>query len=299
MSKIHEALKRAEEERSLGDAGTRVVESLPVNSWLPEINVIGAEAVQRALSEAPKSPPLSWESICARCHQVQWRPTKQMLFLNDNSPQDIGIEEFRTLRSRLNQLRAKHSLKIILVASPLPAEGKTFLAANLAQVLAQEQKSRVLLMDGDLRRSRLHEALGASGEPGISDYLTRQADEMSIMQRGPLENLVFVPGGRAASNPAELIADGRLKALLKRLAEVFEWIVLDSPPVVPVSDASVIARACDGVLMVVRAAKTPFELAQRARREFRDIPVLGVVLNRVQDESIYYFKSYAAAGAKS
>ena len=159
----------------------------------------------------------------------------------------------------------------------------------------------MVLLDCDLRRSRLHESFGTPSEPGVSDYLRGEVDEFSILQRGPMENLAFIPGGKPMSNPAELIGNGRLELLLKRLAGAFEWIVIDSPPAVPVSDASLIGRYCDGILLVVMAAKTPYDLAQRARQEFRNMPVLGVVLNRVEAGSTYvsyYYGAYGKPGEK-
>jgi capsular exopolysaccharide synthesis family protein len=225
-----------------------------------------------------------------------------MLFLNGNSQEQVGTEEFRTLRSRLYQVREKRPLKTILVGSALPAEGKSFVSANLAQTLARQHGRRVVLLDCDLRRSRLHESFGTSSEPGVTDYLRGDADEFSILQRGPMENLAFIPGGSTISNPAELIGNGRLELLIKRLGEVFEWVIIDSPPAVPVSDASLIGHFCDGILLVVLAAKTPFDLAQRARHEFRNMPLLGVVLNRVQPGSTYvsyYYGAYGKPGANA
>ncbi len=250
----------------------------------------------------PGPAPLSWEQITRRCAVQPWKPVKQMLFLSGNNHGDVGTEEFRTLRSRLYHLREKRPLKTIMVGSALPAEGKTFVSANLAQTLARQHGKRVLLIDCDLRRSRLHESLGVSGTPGVTEYLRGEVDEFAILQRGPMENLVFIAGGRQISNPAEVIGNGRLESLVQRLGGVFEWIVIDSPPAVPVADASLISRACDGVLLVVSAGSTPFDLAQRARREFKNIPVLGVVLNRVEAGSTYvsyYYSAYAKPKVKA
>src|SRR5262249_47345307 len=95
--------------------------------------------------------------------------------------------------------------------SALPKEGKSFVAANLAQVLVRQHGRRALLVDGDLRGARLHTALGTDGTPGVSDYLLGEADEYAILQRGPMENLFFIGSGRSGTNPAELVANGRLK----------------------------------------------------------------------------------------
>jgi Mrp family chromosome partitioning ATPase len=134
--------------------------------------------------------------------------------------------------------------------------------------------------------------LGTTSDPGLSDYLLGKNDEFSIMQRGPLENLFFIPSGTGAADPAELVGNGRLKVLLQRVEALFDWIIIDSPPAIPVSDASVLAKACDGVLMVVRSNSTPFDLARKARQEFPDQALLGVVLNGTGEEALPYARLY-------
>jgi capsular exopolysaccharide synthesis family protein len=218
-----------------------------------------------------------------------------MLFFNPEE-QEYGNEEFRTLRSRLYQIREKQSLKKVLVTSALPKEGKSFVAANLAQVMVRQEGRRALLIDSDLRGSRLHEALGTSSSPGLSDYLLGEKDEFAVMQRGSMENLFFIPSGRSIGNPAELVANGRMRFLLNRVEPLFDWIIIDSPPAVPVSDAGLLANYCDGVLMVVRSNATPFDVARKARQEFRDKHLIGVVLNGVSTESAYTQYYYATYG---
>src|SRR5207302_8424757 len=135
--------------------------------------------------------------------------------------------------------------------------------------------------DGDLRNPQLHNLLGTEPGPGISEYLRSENDEFSIIQRGSMENLFLIPAGRNSGNPAELVANGRLKFLLNRVEPLFDWIIIDSPPAVPVSDAGLLANYCDGVLIVVRSNATPFDIARKARQEFRDTSLVGVVLNGI------------------
>jgi capsular exopolysaccharide synthesis family protein len=189
-------------------------------------------------------------------------------------------------------MREKHPLKKVLVTSSLPKEGKSFVAANLAQAMARQQGRRVLLIDADLRAARLHLALGTGVTPGLSEYLLEEVDEWQAMQRGTMDNLFFLPAGRLTSNPAELVANGRFKTLLGHVESLFDWIVIDSPPAVPVSDAGVMATHCDGVLMVVRSNATPSDLARKARAEFEDRLLLGVVLNGVKGTSAAYSRYY-------
>jgi len=247
-------------------------------------------------SAAPFASPFSFEALLARSVQLPWNPDpKTMLFFNGDD-MVRGAEQFRTLRSRLYHTREKMALKKILVTSALPKEGKSFTAANLAQVMVRQHGRRVLLVDGDLRAPQLHTMMGTTDTPGLADYLRGESDEFSIMQRGPVENLFFIPSGGEISNSAELVANGRLKLLLQRVEPLFDWIIVDSPPAVPVSDASLLAKACDGVLMVVRCNATPFDMARRARQEFPDQVLVGVVLNGADGEvsayARYYYESY-------
>ncbi|MGB9103394.1 MAG: CpsD/CapB family tyrosine-protein kinase, partial [Terriglobales bacterium] len=246
------------------------------------------------------SIPSKIESGIAGGVTTEWKPdSESMLFFDSSKHYEVGMEEFRTLRSRLFQIREKRPLKTVLVGSALPGEGKSFVAANLAQAIARQHGRRVLLIDSDLRCASLHEYLGTRATPGVTDFLRGMADEDAVLQRGPMDGLFFIARGAEVANPAELIANGRCKTLLQQLAPHFDWIVLDSPPAVPVADASMLAEHCDGVLLVVRSGSTPFEQAQRAAREFRDKAIIGVVLNQVTPASGYngsYYKGYGGYG---
>src|SRR5205085_4445416 len=190
------------------------------------------------------------------------------------------LEEFRTLRARLYQMRGNMRLKKLVLASALPGEGKSFMAANLAATFVRQRGRRVLLIDADVRRPSQHTIFGAPQEPGLSDYLKGDCDEFSIVQQGPIDNLSFIAGGKLMSQPAELIASPRLKALIVKFAPCFDWVIIDKPAAVTMADASIIANQADGVLLVVKSAGTPRDMATRARDEFRQ-PIVGVVLNSV------------------
>ena len=151
---------------------------------------------------------------------------------------------------------------------------------------------RTAYIDADLRSPGMHRHLGASQTPGLSDYLLGECDEFAIMQRGPMENLFFVPAGRQATGAPELLANGRLKLFLQRVEPLFDWIIMDTPPVIPVADSTLLANFCEGVLMVVRSNATPSDLARRAREEFQDKLLLGVVLNGIPADQLPQSKYY-------
>jgi len=307
MSRIHEALKKAEQERAAGMGGAA---PSGVAAPPPEPQQVYPEAPAAAASESASgaaampafSAPYSQETLLARCPQMEWKPDlASTLFMNGNESAK-GTEEYRTLRSRLYLLREKMPLKTLLITSALPKEGKTFTACNLAQVFVRQHGRRVLLVDADLRGPRLHVMLGTTSRPGLSDYLQGTSDEFGVMQRGPMENLFFVPSGSELTDPADVVGNGRLKVLLQRVEPLFDWIIVDSPPAIPVSDASVLAKACDGVLMVVRSNSTPSDVARKARMEFPEQSLVGVVLNGTSEGVVpyarYYYEAYEKKGTK-
>ena len=296
MSRIHEALKKAEQDRAATPGGgvQPAVSSATVLEEAPsaETTVAAMPPPISAASVPAFSGAYNLDELFSRCPQQEWKPDlSTMLFVNGNDGTP-GTEQYRTLRSRLYHLRERMNLKSILVTSALPQEGKSFTASNLAQVLVRQHGRRVLLVDADLRGPRLHQMLGTATAPGLSEYLLGQNDEFSIMQRGPIADLLFIPSGVHIENPAELVGNGRLKLLLQRVGPLFDWIVVDSPPAVPVSDASVLAKACDGVLIVVRANVTPSDFARKARMEFPDQSLVGVVLNGTDNHSAPYSRYY-------
>ena len=305
MSRIHEALKKAEQERLASQGGPHqptYAAGVPAEpSAMPTAEEQTFDAAKDHPSNGEMPPttampsfasPFNLDTLMARCPPRSWAPEdRTMLFFNGDE-RVRGAEEFRTLRSRLYSVREKMELKKILVTSALPKEGKSFTAANLAQVLARQHGRRVLLIDADLRGPRLHLMLGTTSSPGLADYLQQESDEFSIMQRGPMENLFFIPSGHEIADPADLVANGRLQILMRRVEPLFEWIIVDSPPAVPVSDSSVLAKACDGVLMVVRSNATPVDMARRARQEFPEEALIGIVLNDALPDALPYTRYY-------
>jgi protein-tyrosine kinase len=215
----------------------------------------------------------------------------------------IAVEQFRRLRSRIYQARDEAGLKTILVSSGMPSEGKSFVTANLAVSLARNGGNRVLLIDGDLRRSGLHSLLGAPDSPGLSEYLMGSSDVLAIMQRmrratsalsasfDKLSNLVFIPAGKCGNMSSELVGNPRLGDLIATVAPHFDWILIDSPPVLVVTDAVELSRAADAVLLIARGERTPYEVAQRTQAAFSNSRTLGFVLNDVKGTSDRQFYS--------
>lgn len=302
MSRIHEALKKAESERGEGVnpevAGAPEPEADVISPPLAPADAGAVESARSGIASAAFEP-ITLDTIRKQCPTSHWAPSSQAVLFADLSghTHPAGAEEFRTLRSRLYAIRERQPLQTVLVTSALPSEGKTFITLNLARAIAQQPQRSVLVIDADLRISRIHEGVGASVAPGLTDYLRGDVDALSVLQRGRDDNFFIIPGGSPDPNPVELLGTGRLRALINRFAPVFDWIILDSPPCVFLADASLLGKVSDGVLMVVQSGMTPFDTAQKACREFQEKQVVGVVLNRVPPGLTYgyYYYGYGTA----
>jgi capsular exopolysaccharide synthesis family protein len=307
MSRIHEALKKAELERAAAQtAGAGGVLPAPQGVAPNGAGHAGTAAANRETKPAgPAEPvgPFRFDELQARRQpHPNWTPDPNSDVFSPMQGGN-GAEQFRTLRSRLYQLRSSQPLRTLVVTSSMAAEGKTFVTGNLVRAMVRQAERRVLVIDADLRCSRLHMVFGAQASPGLSDYLRGSSDEASVIQHGGAGNLCFIPSGSRVSDPSELLSNGRLKTLVERVGPAFDWVIIDSPPCLPVADAGMIANWCDGVLLVVRAGITPSAVIMKARQELKGRNVVGVVLNAVADDALgygsYYAYGYQEAGTKA
>lgn len=285
MSRIYEALRRADLDR----------ESQQDPSVIP-----GVSAEEPTFPAAsPNLADLTFEDVVKRA----WTP------LVEGIPTllDRGevVEQFRGLRSHLTQARHEAALKTVLITSGMPSEGKSFVALNLAISLARGGKNRVLLIDGDLRRPTLHNWLGTPAQPGLSELLGGSAEVSDVLQqqvpgdpgasdKSELTKLTFLAAGAPSDHSSELITNGRLANLIASLSQHFDWILIDSPPILAVTDAADMAAVADGVVLVAREAQTPFKVIQRAQSALRKSRLLGVVLNAARGAELkkYHYSAY-------
>lgn len=208
------------------------------------------------------------------------------------NPRSPMAETFRTLRTNLEFASVDKSLKTILVTSPGASEGKTTVATNLAAVMAQANK-RVILLEGDLRRPRVHRALGMSNQIGLSDVFRGQMDIRDVARYSKVKDLAVITSGSLPPNPAELLGSARMAQILARLVESASVVIIDSPPFV-VADSTVLASKVDGVLLVIQPGKTHAEAAKTmlAQLNRAGAHVVGVVLNRVSRKTSSYYGYY-------
>jgi capsular exopolysaccharide synthesis family protein len=298
MSRIREALKKAAEERSWhveSRATEELMDTLTVATPEPSMVSVAAEPAKYTTHKKISESSLSCQALLASCRRLPWHIRPRYSVFSREHENSSGSERFRTLRSRLYQVSAVQSVRRVLLTSSVPEEGKTFVASNLAQSMVRQADRKVMLVDADLRASRLHMTLGTENEPGLSDYLSGERELTEIVQRGDADNFCFIPSGRHVSNPSELLHSDKMKHLLEKMSELFDWVILDSPPANAVHDASILADMCDGVLFVVRAGTTDYETAKKAAAEFETKNLLGVVLNRVEKQNAhgeYYYYGY-------
>jgi protein-tyrosine kinase len=192
---------------------------------------------------------------------------------------ETPCEEFRTLRTRLEQLQATRVIQAVLIASPSPGDGKSFTAANLALAEAQLADNPTLLCDFDLRSPVLHNVFRIDRSPGISDYLLGKADLHEAMRRIGNSDLFVMPAGQAVINPLELLHLKEVRRLMDRLRNAFRWILLDSPPLLLASDANLLAALADGTLLVTRIGFTTTDSMGRAIGSLGRDSILGMVAN--------------------
>lgn len=292
MSRIHEALKKLEEQRPPGlrRAQPSPLDFMDEDSLPPELGLLHSPRQGEMPAEGPF---LRLEELRRRSSKPGWKLNPDYDSFSPKQSSPVCSEQFRTLRAHLYRLKEKSSLRTLLMTSTLPGEGKTFVSLNLALAIARQHERRVLLIDADLRASRLHVRMGAPSAPGLSDYLSGQVDEFSMIQADPNVELFLVPAGKSTHDPSELLANGMMKGFLNQMSPIFDWIIVDAPPVLAVADAGIIAGFCDGVIVVVRAGKTPHDLVKTTLQEFpRNL--LGVVLNDANAGASYGADSYYA-----
>jgi polysaccharide biosynthesis transport protein len=210
----------------------------------------------------------------------------------------IAGEQYRLMRTSLSLMRKKRDkLQTILIASTIPNEGKTFAACCLAAILAQESGKRVLLIDADFRTASASSVLGLNGNAprtGFSDVLRGEAQiENSVAACTDL-NLYFLSAGRTITDPTEVLALPSLESTIRRCEELFDWILIDSPPILALADANILLPVCDSALLVVRAGKTPAKLIQDSVSRIGDNRICGVLMNGVRNitPSRYYGNYY-------
>jgi capsular exopolysaccharide synthesis family protein len=221
---------------------------------------------------------------------------KRQLIVHQDSKSPIA-EAYRTLRTNIQFVKAGEAVKTIMFTSTGPGEGKSTTAANLAVAMAQSGKKTVII-DCDMRKPVQHRIFGKRNK-GVTNYLVESMDPTSLLIETEVRNLYLIPSGPIPPNPSELLSSAKMLELLDALKEQADFIVIDAPPTIAVTDACVLASKVDGVVLVLCAGQVRPEMAQKAKELITRARghILGVILNRVEIDSdhAYYYYYYGSA----
>jgi protein-tyrosine kinase len=216
----------------------------------------------------------------------------------DHNTMPLSREQYRRRAATLYQAQAARGIKVIMIGSALPGEGKTLTAANLALTFSESYKRTVLLIDADLRRPSQHQVFQVQNTSGLSEGLAAMSDK-SMKVRQISERLALLPAGRPNSDPMAGLTSPRMHRLVDEARDMFDWVIIDTPPVGLLPDANLLATFVDGAILVVRAGATSHDIVRRAVDTLGRQKLLGVVLNRAERrsaESHYdYYDSYYGA----
>ena len=210
-----------------------------------------------------------------------------------NDLKNPATEAYRVIRTSIQFAQAGKELKTLAVTSCTPNEGKSMTVANLAVVLTQAGKS-VLLLDCDMRNPTVHKNFGLSNKLGLSSCISMGTPLSAAVQATKVDNLYAVTSGVIPPNPSELLGSERMKNILQRAKEEYDYVLIDTPPVLPVTDALVLSRLVDGLILVIHSGEIKVEMAREVKNQLvhAGANILGVVLNKVRSEHHGYGYGY-------
>lgn len=214
------------------------------------------------------------------------------MFIVEKEPKSIATESYRTLRTNLQYSSFDEEYKVIVVTSSEPGEGKSTTAGNLALSISQGDK-KVVLIDCDLRKPSLHKKFGLSNTLGLSDVIVGK-ESVSVVGHRYNNNLTVLTSGKIPPNPAEMLGSKSMKALIEALKKVFDYVILDTPPVQAVADAQILSTRADGTLIVVRAEKTKKDSVLNTVNLLKKVNanIIGTILNGVDTKKNDYYYYY-------
>jgi protein-tyrosine kinase len=283
MAKVYDALRRAEEERKRR-AGQAVPASVTQVEWEP-----AGHSVQ------PGGQPF-WKrwlrALGARKRSRGGPADVNRRRISLLQPDSYAAEQFRALRGRIDSIAAQRSIRSIAVTSALPGEGKTTSAVNLAVVTAMSVGRRVLLIDCDLRKPKIHQSLGLRPEAGLAEVLTDTKTLQEAVLKVDGVNLEVLAVRGRPPNPSELLASGRMRELIAEATQRYDRVILDTPAALGLPDSKTVSELCDGVVVVVRADVTSNRDVQATIDLMDRSRLLGLVVNGAQiDQSRYGYMS--------
>jgi capsular exopolysaccharide synthesis family protein len=270
MSRIFEALQQAQAETA---AEVPTSSLSPVSSVGPARDISGTSGLQ----EVP-------------CFSIRTFPEHRLVALTDEH--SLAAEKIRVLSTRLRNFQQRRQIKKVLVTSAVSEEGKSMISANLALTVAMRARKKTLLIGGDFRRPALGKLFGTSEIPGVAEWWRNNDSICECLRRVETLPLWLLPSGGGLEQPLEILQSERFSKLMTQLGEWFDWVIVDSPPLVPMADSGVWMNLVDGVLLVARVGRTPKKLMQKTLESVEKGKLLGVVMNgntEAKDHNYYYY----------
>ena len=310
MSRIHEALRRAEAE----NAGDTVVETLPLaeadgitalarepfpvepgaerrrpaQGPEPDAQAKSAAADPGAAEDSENAEPRE-ERRSSLFERIDARLAEKVVADDNMSP--LSREQYRRLAGVLLDAQGNNGVRAIMVASAVPGEGKTLTATNLALTLSESYRRKVLLIDADLRKPTIHEVFRLTAATGLVEGLDPHSNARLVV-RQVSAYLSVLPAGRPTSDPMAALTSDRMRHLLDEAKEAFDWIIVDTPPLMLLPDAHLLCSLVDGAVLVVKARSTAHELVKRTADIIGRPRVLGVVLNQADERAHSHYGGY-------
>jgi len=274
VSRVYDALRKLEEQGR--EAATE-----PGSAATPRTVVVPSKSADQFLSV----PAL----------EARVGPDARIVVYSDR--RGAGAERFRLIRMALRNSQAGKAQKALLITSPLPKDGKSTVALNLATSLAEEGKVKVLLLEADLHRPTLLSQLGLERMCGLTEVVEDMAEPAAAIRRIEPLGFYLMAAGRSTEHPTETLQSDRFRTLLRDFKSCFEWVLIDCPPAFPLADVVALRAHVDGVLLVARAGSTPREAVQETAQLFKPDQVVGMILNAAEDVNQLYSKYYYRKGA--
>ena len=319
MSQIFDALQRSESERNgkepVGDSRVTdllqrserrtsvslATEELP-ESWSKPLAPEPAVAVAEPDRAASEAVPAALRSAVAplddriegpmQCDLLSIAPSQASHLVSTSEGESLAGEAFHLLGVRLRHLRRQRPLKKVLITSTIPQEGKSMVAANLACTLALRTQQRVLLLEGDVRRPTQSKIFGLPPKSGICEWLGGKGSLVKNMYRLEGPGIWILPAGMATSDSLDLLQSGRAIPMMEQLTNWFDWVVIDSPPILPLADTSVWTNMADGILIVARQGITQKRQLKRGLEALGNQKLIGAILNSAKsvEHTDYYYR---------
>ncbi len=279
MSKFTKALEKIQEEKDLQQSKEAVTKPGKPNYSMP-----------KELEEPVRFWDWNFPSI------KNAKPDPRVV--THHYPNSLVSEQYRMMRTNLKTYAEKEGGKVFLISSSIHGEGKTLSSVNLALSMAEIENARVALIDGDLRRGKVADYLGlGKGLPGLADVLSGDIRMKQAFVKNSLDNLLIMPRGKIIKNTSELVASQKFRMFVAEVRRHFDYVLIDSPPILSVVDASLMAPETDGLFMVIQSRKTPKPVLSQAHHLFGQagVKMLGYILTNVEYQSAdtrYYYHKY-------